>query len=69
MSKDLKEMYKTIMDDHFTPRMEISFVDGEKRQTLIYEKVSWVIDGVNKGLRYGASNDFGIIFEKAACCK
>jgi phosphoribosylaminoimidazolecarboxamide formyltransferase/IMP cyclohydrolase len=53
MSKDLKAMYKTIMDDHFTPRMEISFVDGEKRQTLIYEKVSWVIDGVNKGLRYG----------------
>jgi phosphoribosylaminoimidazolecarboxamide formyltransferase/IMP cyclohydrolase len=53
MSKDLKEMYKTIMDDHFTPQMEISFVDGEKRQTLMYEKVSWVIDGVNKGLRYG----------------
>nr|NJM04647.1 IMP cyclohydrolase [Desulfobacula sp.] len=53
MSKDLKAMYKTIMDDHFTPQMEISFVDGEKRQTLIYEKVSWVIDGVNKGLRYG----------------
>ena len=53
MPRDLKEMYKTIMDDHFTPQMEISFVDGEKRQTLIYEKVSWVIDGVNKGLRYG----------------
>jgi phosphoribosylaminoimidazolecarboxamide formyltransferase/IMP cyclohydrolase len=53
MSKDLKEMYKTIMDDHFTPRMEVSFIDGDKRQTLFYEKVSWVIDGVNKGLRYG----------------
>ncbi|WP_299978978.1 IMP cyclohydrolase [Desulfobacula sp.] len=53
MSKDLKEMYKTIMDDHFTPQMEVSFVDGDKRQTLFYEKVSWVIDGVNKGLRYG----------------
>ena len=53
MSKDLKEMYKTIMDDHFTPQMEVSFVDGENRQTLFYEKVSWVIDGVNKGLRYG----------------
>ena len=53
MSKDLKEMYKTIMDDHFTPQMEISFIDEKKRQTLIYEKVSWVIDGVNKGLRYG----------------
>lgn len=53
MSKDLKEMYKTIMDDHFTPQMEVSFIDGDKRQTLFYEKVSWVIDGVNKGLRYG----------------
>lgn len=41
------------MDDHFTPQMEVSFVDGDKRQTLFYEKVSWVIEGVNKGLRYG----------------
>ncbi|WP_321493539.1 IMP cyclohydrolase [uncultured Desulfobacter sp.] len=53
MSTDLKKMYKTIMDDHFTPAMEISFVDGNNRQTLFYEKVSWVIDGVQKGLRYG----------------
>jgi phosphoribosylaminoimidazolecarboxamide formyltransferase/IMP cyclohydrolase len=53
MSEDLKKMYKTIMDDHFTPNLEVSFVDGENRQTLFYEKVSWVIDGVNKGLRYG----------------
>ena len=53
MSEDLKKMYKTIMDDHFTPQMEVSFIDGESRQTLFYEKVSWVIDGVNKGLRYG----------------
>jgi phosphoribosylaminoimidazolecarboxamide formyltransferase/IMP cyclohydrolase len=53
MTKDLKQMYKTIMDDHFTPGMEISFVEGAQRQTLYYEKVSWVIDGVNKGLRYG----------------
>ena len=53
MPKDLKQMYKTIMDDHFTPQMEVSFVDGNIRQTLFYEKVSWVIEGVNKGLRYG----------------
>ncbi len=53
MSTDLKQMYKTIMDDHFTPALEISFVDGDNRQTLFYEKVSWVIDGVQKGLRYG----------------
>ena len=50
---DYKAAYKTIMDDHFTPEMEISFIDGGKRQTLRYEKVSWVIDGENKGLRYG----------------
>jgi len=53
MPKDLKKMYKTIMEDHFTPQMEVSFVDGKNRQTLFYEKVSWVINKVNKGLRYG----------------
>jgi len=46
-------MYRTLMDDHFPPRMEISFVDGDHRQTLVYDKASWVIDGVEKGLRYG----------------
>ncbi|MBW1893383.1 MAG: IMP cyclohydrolase [Deltaproteobacteria bacterium] len=53
MPDDLKKMYKTIMDDHFPPEMEISFIDGNKRQTLFYEKVSWTIDDVRKGLRYG----------------
>ncbi len=53
MADDLKKMYKTVMDDHFTKNLEISFVDDKKRQTLFYEKVSWVIEGVNKGLRYG----------------
>lgn len=51
--QDLKAAYKTIMDDHFPPRMEIAFVDDDNRQTLFYEKVSWLIDGVEKGLRYG----------------
>lgn len=51
---DLKAAYKTIMDDHFPRAMEVSFVgEGGDRQTLVYEKVSWVIDGVEKGLRYG----------------
>jgi len=53
MSQDLKKMYRTIMDDHFPPRMEVSFVEGGKRQTLVYDKATWVIDGVEKGLRYG----------------
>jgi len=53
MPQDLKKMYKTVMDDHFPPQMEISFIDHNNRQTLFYEKVSWTIDQVEKGLRYG----------------
>ena len=53
MAEDLKKMYRTIVDDHFPPQMEISFVEGSQRQTLLYEKVLWTIDDVQKGLRYG----------------
>ena len=53
MAEDLKKMYRTIVEDHFPPQMEISFVDGASRQTLYYEKVLWAIDNVQKGLRYG----------------
>jgi len=53
MSEDLKKMYSTIVEDSFPANMEVSFIDKEKRQTLFYEKVTWVIDGVQKGLRYG----------------
>ncbi len=51
--KNLKKAYSIIMDDHFPPRMEISFIEGSRRQTLHYEKMVWRIDGVEKGLRYG----------------
>ena len=51
--KDLKAAYKTIEVDHFAPQMEISFIDGDKRETLSYEKVTWNIGGEEKGLRYG----------------
>ena len=52
---ELKRMYRTVMDDSFPRVMEISFSGpgGEGRQSLVFEKVSWVIDGVEKGLRYG----------------
>jgi phosphoribosylaminoimidazolecarboxamide formyltransferase/IMP cyclohydrolase len=53
MAEDLKKMYRTIMDDHFPPKMEISFVDQDKRQTLFYDKVAWTIEDIQKGLRYG----------------
>ncbi len=53
MATDLKKMYRTISGDSFPPKMEISFVDDNNRQTLFYEKVLWTIDGDAKGLRYG----------------
>jgi phosphoribosylaminoimidazolecarboxamide formyltransferase/IMP cyclohydrolase len=53
MAEDLKKMYRTIVEDHFPSRMEISFVEERERQTLFYEKVLWTIDGEKKGLRYG----------------
>ena len=51
--KDLKNSYKTVMDDHFPDDLTISFGD----QKLVYRKRIWKIeeDGVyiEKGLRYG----------------
>ena len=53
-TQDFKSAYKTIMDDHFSPRLELSFIDeAGRRQTLVYEKAAWLIEGVRKGLRYG----------------
>jgi len=49
----LKSAYRRIMDDHFPDRMEISFIGSAGRQTLSYEKVSWVVGNEEKGLRYG----------------
>ena len=52
---ELKEMYRTVMDDHFPETMTIAF--GE--QILTYRKRSWKIPDdktgelIEKGLRYG----------------
>lgn len=50
---DLKQAYKTIMDDNFPETMTISFGD----QKLVYKKRTWKIEDegtlVEKGLRYG----------------
>ncbi len=53
MAEDLKKAYRTLLDDHFPEDLEISFGTGDERQTLVYAKVTWVVDGVRKGLRYG----------------
>ncbi len=52
---DFKQMYKTVMDDHFPEKMVIQFGN----QTLTYRKRSWKIkdegtgEVIEKGLRYG----------------
>jgi phosphoribosylaminoimidazolecarboxamide formyltransferase / IMP cyclohydrolase len=53
MASDFKSAYRRIMEEHFPDKMEISFVGEDGRQTLFYEKATWVIDGEEKGLRYG----------------
>ncbi len=57
MSKDFKAMYHEINKDHFPKNVKISFDDGEKSQTLCYQKVEWNIAGELRGLRYGENPD------------
>lgn len=53
MTADLKKMYSTILGDHFPEKMEITFSGTGAKQTLVYEKVTWNINGDEMGLRYG----------------
>jgi phosphoribosylaminoimidazolecarboxamide formyltransferase / IMP cyclohydrolase len=52
---DIKQMYKTVMEDHFPERMVIQFGN----QILVYRKRAWKIPDestgelIEKGLRYG----------------
>lgn len=55
--KNLKKMYRTLQDDPFPAKMEITFVENESRQTMLYEKMQWEIEGETKGLRYGENPD------------
>ena len=50
-------IYQRINPDDFPRNMEISFFDDQERQTLLYEKVTWTVDGENRGLRYGENPD------------
>ena len=55
--KPLSSMYRTMNPDDFPNGMEISFSDGELRQTMVYEKVTWKVGEETKGLRYGENPD------------
>ena len=50
---DLKKQYRDILDDKFPANMEIHFGEDSHQQVLKFRKVTWNIDGEEKGLRYG----------------
>ena len=52
-----RAQYRTINVDSFPESMEISFGSGQQRQTLVYEKAMWTIEGERRGLRYGENPD------------
>jgi phosphoribosylaminoimidazolecarboxamide formyltransferase / IMP cyclohydrolase len=56
--KSLASMYREINTDDFPSRMEISFYDeGGAKQSIVYEKMTWEIEGKRLGLRYGENPD------------
>jgi len=56
--KKLSSIYTRIRKDEFPENMELSFYNDENdRQTLLYKKAYWTIDGEKKGLRYGENPD------------
>jgi phosphoribosylaminoimidazolecarboxamide formyltransferase/IMP cyclohydrolase len=55
--KDLKSAYRSITKDHFPDTLEICFIQGGERQCLHFQRVTWRIDGQDRGLRYGENPD------------
>jgi phosphoribosylaminoimidazolecarboxamide formyltransferase/IMP cyclohydrolase len=55
--RSLKAAYRSITQDHFPDTLEICFVQGDQRQCLQFQRVTWTIDGQDRGLRYGENPD------------
>ena len=50
---DFKAVYRTLVDEHFPPRLTMRFSGDGRDFTLMFEKKTWRIEGEEKGLRYG----------------
>ncbi|TVR66064.1 MAG: IMP cyclohydrolase [Spirochaetaceae bacterium] len=50
-------MYREINQDDFPEDLEVSFRSRGERQTLLYRKVTWEVEGERRGLRYGENPD------------
>jgi len=55
--ESLKSAYRSITRDHFPDSLEICFSQGERRQCLQFQRVTWRIEGQDRGLRYGENPD------------
>jgi phosphoribosylaminoimidazolecarboxamide formyltransferase/IMP cyclohydrolase len=55
--KSLKSAYRSITRDHFPDSLEICFEQTGRRQCLQFQRVTWRIDGQDRGLRYGENPD------------
>jgi phosphoribosylaminoimidazolecarboxamide formyltransferase / IMP cyclohydrolase len=53
----VSSIYRTVLGDSFPEEMRISFGSGSDAQTIVFEKVTWTVDGERKGLRYGENPD------------
>jgi len=55
--RSLRSAYRSITLDHFPETLEICFSQGSSRQCLEFRRVSWTIEGQERGLRYGENPD------------
>ena len=53
----LRSAYRSITQDHFPDTLEICFSQGGRRQCLEFRRVTWRIEGQDRGLRYGENPD------------
>jgi phosphoribosylaminoimidazolecarboxamide formyltransferase/IMP cyclohydrolase len=55
--ENFKSAYRSITQDHFPDTLEICFAQGGERQCLEFRRVTWTIEGQQRGLRYGENPD------------
>ncbi|MFP4644428.1 MAG: IMP cyclohydrolase [Spirochaetales bacterium] len=53
----IKNMYRSLTEESFPPKISLTFHDESGDQTVVYEKTAWDIEGERKGLRYGENPD------------
>ena len=53
----VRNMYRSLTEEAFPPKISVTFHDDSGDQTVVYEKTTWDIEGEEKGLRYGENPD------------